>query len=337
MQFKSISRCAKIYFQIICRVAIVPLAQISKQTEIPLEYKGLRVDAALAKCLPDYSRSQICNWIKAGLVLVDGQKILPKDKIIGGEKISIEAQLEVLSEEAEEIELNIAYEDEDLFVVNKPAGLVMYPAAGHYDGTLLNAILHHAPECKHLPRAGIIHRLDKGTTGLCVVAKTFAARNALVEALEKREIKREYLALVKGEFISGATIDGAIDRHPRIRTKMAVVKRGGRPARTHYRINARFCNFTLLHVTLDTGRTHQIRVHMSHNGFPLVGDRTYGWRCQIPGEFSEIATNALKEFPRPALHAWKLSFEHPISKVMVQCEAPIPEDMQVLMGKIPKA
>jgi 23S rRNA pseudouridine1911/1915/1917 synthase len=314
---------------------IVVFRAVTEQAQIPFEYKDQRVDAALARCLPEYSRSQISDWMKQGKLLVNGKPMKPKEKVIGGEHITLDAEFQVLSDAPEQIALNIAYEDEDLMVVNKPAGLVMYPAAGHYEGTLLNAILNHAPECATLPRAGIIHRLDKGTTGLCVVAKKCAVRNALVDALERREIKREYLALVKGEFIAGDTIDAPIDRHPKIRTRMAVVKKGGKPARTHYRIKSRFCHFTLLHVTLDTGRTHQIRVHMSYKGHPLLGDTTYGWRCQIPGEFSETVHDMLKNFPRPALHAWRLSFIHPVTEELIAVEAPIPEDLQYVLGNLP--
>lgn len=312
------------------------IQQIQEQITLPSDVQGLRLDAALAKCLPQYSRSQLTLWLKSGWVTVNGQAIKPKEKVNGGESVAITAQIQIVSAAPEDIELNIAYEDDDLFIVNKPAGLVMYPAAGHFEGTLMNAILHHAPECESLPRAGIIHRLDKGTTGLCVVAKNSATRNALVAALERREIKREYIALVKGEFIAGGTVDAPIERHPKIRTKQAVVKEG-KEARTYYRINTRFCDFTLLDVTLDTGRTHQIRVHMSHIGHPLVGDTTYGWRSEIPGSFSTELREWLKSLGRPALHACRLTLEHPQTGKLIEAKAPIPNDLARLFELMPNA
>ncbi len=307
------------------------MEKINLQTSIPDDCKGFRLDQALAHCFPEHSRTRLTQWIRSGQVSVDGQTCEPKAKVNGGEAIAINASvLTQLTEQPEDIALNILFEDDNLLVLNKPAGLVVHPAAGNRQGTLLNALLHHAPELSHLPRAGIVHRLDKDTTGLMVVAKTLSAHTALVAALQKREIKREYVALVGVEVIAGATIDEPIGRHPHQRTKMAVTH-NGKPARTHFRCLKRYHGFTLLDVKLETGRTHQIRVHLSHRGYPIVGDATYGWRYRIPAKSSQDLQQALLNFRRQALHAKALTLAHPVSGEILSWQAPLPEDFQSLL------
>jgi len=235
----------------------------------------------------------------------------------------------------QDIPLNIIHEDEALLVINKPAGLVVHPAPGNPDRTLVNALLHYCPALAELPRAGIIHRIDKDTTGLMVVAKTLTAHTQLVQQLQAREIKREYLALVKGEMISGSSIDQPIGRHPSQRTKMAVVGKG-KPAITHYRIKQRFGHYTLLHVQLETGRTHQIRVHLAYIHHPIVGDPTYGGRLQFPKDISEDLQQTLTHFKRQALHAWRLTLDHPVSKQQLSFQAEPPADFVKLIDQLPR-
>jgi 23S rRNA pseudouridine1911/1915/1917 synthase len=305
---------------------------IALKAHVPEGYKGLRLDQALAKCFPEHSRSRLTQWIKERKVSVDGEHWEPKAKVHGGETISVEASLVPVQEDvAEEIPLNVVYEDEDILVVNKPANLVVHPAAGNPQGTLLNALLFHAPQLSHLPRAGIVHRLDKDTTGLMVVAKTLPAHTALVSKLQKREIERKYYALIGTQMIAGGTVDEPIGRHHQHRKKMTVTHTG-KPARTHYRCKKRYRGFTLLDVKLETGRTHQIRVHLSHIDHPIVGDSLYGWRYRIPAQSTPALQQALSEFKRQALHAYSLGLHHPISGEWMEWQAPIPADFSALLA-----
>ena len=301
---------------------------------IPDKYKGLRLDNALAKLYPNYSRARMQKWIKSGAITVDGNIPRAKDTMIGGEKVEIKVILqdEVLLK-PEAIELNIVHEDNEIIVVNKPSGLVVHPGAGNSNGTLANALLHHFPEIRVVPRVGIVHRLDKDTTGLLVVAKDIKTHTNLVEQLQQRIVSRNYIALVHGEFISGGTINDPIGRHSVDRKKMSARSTQGREAVTHYRIRKNFTGFTLLDVRLETGRTHQIRVHMSHHKHPIIGDKVYG-RKMNPGK--NKALNVVASFPRQALHASQLSFIHPNTKEQVSFEAPIPNDFLTLIDALEK-
>ncbi len=292
----------------------------------------MRLDQCLAEVFPDYSRSKLQTWIKAGRVLVDGEIMKGREKLDGGEEIELDAEAERVIEYApQEIPLDIIYEDDSLLIVNKPAGLVVHPAVGNWDGTLVNALLNHVPSLDTLPRAGIVHRIDKDTSGLLMVAKTLQAHNSLVEQLQERSIHREYLALVKGWMTAGGTVDEPIGRHPVDRKRNAVVRRGGKEAITHYRLEQRFKRHTLIRVKLETGRTHQIRVHMTHINYPLVGDQVYGGRFQMPADCSPALADALRNFKRQALHAAKLGLEHPETGEYCEWEQHIPEDMQNLL------
>ncbi|WKJ90488.1 23S rRNA pseudouridine(1911/1915/1917) synthase RluD [Methylomonas montana] len=298
---------------------------------VPEELAGMRLDQCLAEVFPDYSRSKLQTWIKAGRVLVDGEIMKGREKLDGGEEIELDAEAERVIEYApQEIPLDIIYEDDSLLIVNKPAGLVVHPAVGNWDGTLVNALLNHAPSLDTLPRAGIVHRIDKDTSGLLMVAKTLQAHNSLVEQLQERSIHREYLALVKGWLTAGGTVDEPIGRHP-VDRKRNAVRRGGKEAITHYRLEQRFKRHTLIRVKLETGRTHQIRVHMSHINYPLVGDQVYGGRFQMPADCNPALADALRNFKRQALHAAKLGLEHPETGDYCEWEQPIPEDMQNLL------
>jgi len=287
---------------------------------IPTHLSGLRLDQALAELLPRYSRSRLQTWITDGAVTLDGQTTTPKCKVWGGEQVRVQpvAHPSETSAQAEAIDLDIVYEDDALLVINKPAGLVVHPGSGNWSGTLLNALLHHAPQLQGVPRAGIVHRLDKETSGLLVVAKTLEAQTDLVRQLQARTVKRHYLALVEGNVEQAGKVEAPIGRHPTARTKMAVVSRG-KPAVTHYNVLQRFARHTLIECRLETGRTHQIRVHMQTIGHPLVGDPTYGSK----------RTHAFK---RQALHAARLGLIHPVTHVAMEWEAPLPEDMQKLLN-----
>jgi len=298
---------------------------------VPEELAGMRLDQCLAEVFPDYSRSKLQTWIKAGRVLVDGEIMKGREKLDGGEEIELDAEAERVIEYApQEIPLDIIYEDDSLLIINKPAGLVVHPAVGNWDGTLVNALLNHAPSLDTLPRAGIVHRIDKDTSGLLMVAKTLQAHNSLVEQLQERSIHREYLALVKGWMTAGGTVDEPIGRHP-VDRKRNAVRRGGKEAITHYRLEQRFKRHTLIRVKLETGRTHQIRVHMSHINYPLVGDQVYGGRFQMPADCNPALADALRNFKRQTLHAAKLGLEHPETGDYCEWEQPIPEDMQNLL------
>ncbi len=296
------------------------------------EHAGKRLDVVLVMLFPEYSRSRLKIWIEQGQVLVNGKTAKPKTRVLGDEQL----QLTVLSIESEQqcvaqdIPLNIIHQDEAIIVVNKPAGLVVHPAAGHYSGTLQNALLHFDPALSAVPRAGIVHRLDKDTTGLMVVARNLSAHKYLVEQIQQHEIVRQYQALVYGVMTGGGKVDQPVGRHPRERIKMAVTK-NGREAVTHYRLLQRFREHSHLKVQLETGRTHQIRVHMSYLRHAIVGDPVYAGRHRNPaGATAELLT-FLQGFKRQALHAWKLSFVHPGTAQEVTYEAPLPDDMQRLI------
>ncbi|MBS0462545.1 MAG: 23S rRNA pseudouridine(1911/1915/1917) synthase RluD [Proteobacteria bacterium] len=300
---------------------------------IAFEATGQRFDQALAELFPDYSRSRLSEWIKSGRALLDGQVRRPRDPVRGGQSVSLTAVADArTAAQPEAIALAIAYEDADVLVLDKPAGLVVHPGAGNPRGTLLNALLHHDPALAEVPRAGIVHRLDKDTSGLLVVARTLRAHAALVEQLAQRQIHRQYAALAMGPMIAGGTVDAPIGRHPTERVRMAVV-RNGRDAVTHYRVRERFRAHTLVECHLETGRTHQIRVHMAHIKHPLVGDPLYSRLANPRGAGPELV-EALRGFGRQALHAEKLVFTHPASGETVTVEAPLPADMQALLAAL---
>jgi 23S rRNA pseudouridine1911/1915/1917 synthase len=299
--------------------------------KIPPEQAGQRLDQALAALLPDYSRSRLKAWIESGEVLVDGGARRPRDKVVGGEQVVIRAVMQDETRaEAQSMPLVLAYEDRHLFVVDKPAGLVVHPGSGNPDRTLQNALLALDPGLAALPRAGIVHRLDKDTSGLLIVARTLPAHTALVRMLADRDVHREYEAVCRGVMTGGGTIDAPIQRHRLDRVRMAV-REGGREAVTHYRVIRRFRAHTHVRVQLETGRTHQIRVHLAHAGYPLVGDRVYGGRLALPKGASERLRSVLREFPRQALHAARLEFTHPASGRALECGSPLPADLQQLL------
>lgn len=304
------------------------MAEIIQHKEtVPESCLGKRLDQALAEMFPDYSRSRLKEWILDGLVKVNDEvQTRAREKMFGGEQIDINAQVEAqIRFEAQNIPLNIVYEDEDILVINKPAGLVVHPGAGNPDGTVLNALLHHCPSLDVVPRAGIVHRLDKDTTGLMVVAKTIAAQTNLVESLQAREITREYEAIANGLMTAGGVVDEPIGRHATKRTNMAVTI-SGRPSVTHYRVLEKYRLHTRLRLRLETGRTHQIRVHMSHITHPLVGDPNYGGRPRPPKNATPELLDMLRNFKRQALHAAMLSLFHPITGEEMTWHADIPED-----------
>lgn len=296
---------------------------------IPPNCAGTRLDQALARLLPDWSRSRLQTWIREKRISVDGTEAVPKQKVWSGEKIRVKPTNNPLETRhvPEAISLDIVYEDEALIVINKPAGLVVHPGSGNWQGTMLNALLHHAVQLRAIPRAGIVHRLDKDTSGLLVVAKTLEAQTSLVRQLQKHTVKRDYLALALGRVSADGWVDAPIGRHPVQRTKMAVVA-SGKEARTHYRILEKFDECTLLQCSLETGRTHQIRVHMHSIGHPLLGDRVYGGK---PKKTIQTAGVPLTGFPRQALHAQRLELTHPQHGRQMAWEAPLPEDMNCLL------
>jgi 23S rRNA pseudouridine1911/1915/1917 synthase len=306
-------------------------ATVELSLTIPAAQAGQRLDQALAALLPDYSRSRLKAWIESGEVRVDGAVLRPRDKVFGGEAVSINASLpEETRAAAQEIPLALVHEDKHVFVVDKPAGLVVHPGAGNPDNTLQNALLSLDPQLAALPRAGIVHRLDKDTSGLLIVARTLPAHTALVRMLGERDVHREYEAICRGVMTAGGTVDAPIDRHPTERVRMAV-REGGRDAVTHYRVIARFRANTHVRVQLETGRTHQIRVHLAHAGYPIVGDRVYGGRLTLPKGANEELRQALREFPRQALHAARLQFDHPVTGKPLECASPLPADMRGLL------
>ena len=301
---------------------------------IPDELAGRRLDQALAELFPDHSRSRLTAWVKAGDVLVDGAPAVPRQIVQGGEQVTLDTPVQrEVGAEAEDIALDIRHEDAAIIVVDKPAGLVVHPGAGNAAGTLQNALLHHDPALAGIPRGGIVHRLDKDTSGLMVVARSPRAHTALVAQLASREVHRQYLALVYGTMVAGGRVDAPIGRHPRDRVKQAV-RDDGRDAVTHYRVRERFRAMTLVECRLETGRTHQIRVHMAHVRHPLVGDPQYGGLLKLPKGASPALTDALRGFRRQALHAEQLAFVHPGTGEPVSFEAPLPADMQAVLAAL---
>ncbi|WP_191118005.1 23S rRNA pseudouridine(1911/1915/1917) synthase RluD [Vibrio campbellii] len=289
---------------------------------------GQRLDQAIAELFADFSRSRLKEWLLAGKVQVNGEVVTkPRTRVMGGEEITLQAELEDEERwEAQDIPLDIVYEDEDIIVINKPRDFVVHPGAGTPDGTVLNALLHHYPDIAEVPRAGIVHRLDKDTTGLMVVAKTVPAQTRLVRALQKRNITREYEAIAIGRMTAGGKVDKPIGRHSTKRTLMAVAPMG-KPAVTHYRVAEHFREHTRIRLRLETGRTHQIRVHMSYLQHPLLGDTAYGGRARIPTGASEELTEMIRGFDRQALHAVMLRFNHPVTGEELEFHAPVPDDM----------
>lgn len=321
---------------LISSITLVPLKTIMPPTEqiacrIPENCAGMRLDQVLVLLLPAYSRSRLQQWLKAGALRVDGRVWRPRDPVSGGETVRGELALapETVAV-AQDIPLDIRYEDADLLVLDKSAGLVAHPAAGNRDGTLVNALLYRCPELATLPRAGLVHRLDKDTTGLLVVARNLRAHAALVEQLQARRIEREYLAVVNGVPVAGGTVDAPIGRHPVDRQRMAVVS-SGKPAMTHYRVIRRFRAHALLRVKLETGRTHQIRVHMAHVRLPLLGDPVYGGRLRLPPNASLRCVEAIRNFHRQALHAERLALTHPATGARLEWRAEVPADLLALL------
>lgn len=305
---------------------------IREQAEVGTELAGERLDQAAARLFPDYSRSRLQDWIRKGELRCDGRAAKPRDKVAPGALLTLEALLEdEVSWAPQSIDLDILYEDEHLLVLNKPAGLVVHPAAGHADGTLVNALIHHDPAFAQLPRGGIVHRLDRETSGVMVAAKSLLGHHSLVDQLHARTVKRQYCAVCIGALTGGGTVDAPMGRHPRQRKKMAVVEQGGKPAITHYRIARRFAHHTRLAVNLETGRTHQIRVHLAWRHYPLIGDPVYGGRPRIPAGASARLIEALRGFPRQALHAESLGLLHPASGEFMEFDCPLPEDLQALL------
>jgi len=301
-------------------------------TEIPQEHAGSRLDRSLAQLFPDYSRAKLQIWISQQQVRVDGQVKSRRYTVKGGEHIELRIQPEVINiqSQPEDIQLNIVYEDDHLLVIDKIADMVVHPGAGNHSGTILNALLFHSKQQAALPRAGIVHRLDKDTSGLMVVAKSLEAHSSLVESFQAHSIDRRYYAIVRGQLISGGMIDEPIGRHPTDRIKMAVNIKG-KEARTHYKIVEKFQRHTWVEAKLETGRTHQIRVHFAHKNMPLVGDSVYAPRIQrvanVPNELNE----AICAFSRQALHSYHLAFEHPVSGEALQWTSDLPADMQQLL------
>ena len=301
------------------------------EARIPIQSHGMRLDQVVAELFPDYSRNRLATWIKEGRLTVDGKTMKPRDKALASAHVVLEVADEpVIDWQPQTLPLDVIFEDEHILVVNKPAGMVVHPAAGHTDGTLVNALLGYAPELDTLPRGGIVHRLDKETSGIMFVARSALAHKSLVAQLSERNVSRTYCAVCTGALTGGGKIDAPIDRHPTARTKMAVVA-DGKPAVTHYRIAHRFKHYTQLQVNLETGRTHQIRVHMAHRKWPLIGDPVYAGRQRIPAGASEALITALRNFPRQALHAQALEFEHPATGDWMEFETELPDDLVELL------
>ena len=301
---------------------------------IPIELAGQRLDQALAQLFPEYSRSRLKAWLLDGAISVDGDSPRPRDAVQGGEIVTLEVLPEAsVSAEPEQMSLDVVHEDASLLVINKPAGLVVHPGAGNASGTLLNGLLHHAPQLEELPRAGIIHRLDKDTSGLLLVAKTLSAHTALVRLLADREIGRHYLAVCNGVLTGGGTVDAPIGRH-RVDRKRMCVRDDGKPAITHYTVLERFAAHTYISVKLDTGRTHQIRVHFAYRRHALVGDSVYGGRLALPAGAGDMLIAVLRAFKRQALHAARLELVHPVSGDAHRFEVPPPPDFAELLAAL---
>jgi 23S rRNA pseudouridine1911/1915/1917 synthase len=311
------------------------MQHIHLTNHITVGLQGLRLDQALAKLFPEYSRSCLQNWITMGYVTVNGQKIRPRDKAHPGQLVEIHAPLEDQKDwQPQNIPLDILFEDESVIVINKQSGLVVHPGAGNLHSTLVNALLYHAPELKVLPRAGIVHRLDKDTSGILIIARSLEAHNYLIKEMQNRAIHREYEAIVQGNIIAGGSVNKSVGRHPTQRTKMATLNRGGKPAITHYKVIEKFRAHTSLVIQLETGRTHQIRVHMAFISHPIVGDPLYGGRARVPAGCSEELLQRLQSFKRQALHAKKLIFKHPLTGQTMSLTAPLPEDIQQLITSL---
>ncbi len=305
--------------------------QVQLSAIVPDELIGKRLDQAVADLFPDYSRSRLQNWIKDGSLTVDGKGWRIRDKVFGGEDIVIDAKLEVIdSFVPREMQLDIIFEDEHIMIINKPAGLVVHPAVGHWDDTLLNGLLHYNPDIAQVPRAGIVHRLDMDTTGLMVVAKTIQAQTDLVAQLQDRSMGREYEAIVNNVMTGGGTVDEPLGRHSRNRQMMAVVG-VGKEAVTHYRVLDKFRAHTHIRLKLETGRTHQIRVHMAYINYPIIGDKMYGGRFRLPKGISPDLQKNLRDLKRQALHAKRLELLHPASGELMSWEVDLPEDLQQLL------
>ncbi|OYV28234.1 MAG: 23S rRNA pseudouridine(1911/1915/1917) synthase [Halothiobacillus sp. 20-54-6] len=299
---------------------------------IPVDCAGQRLDSALAKCWPDFSRSRIQGWIRSGEILLEGTIARPRATVLGGEQVELLAEIEeAVTAEPQDIPLNIIFEDDAIIVLNKSANMVVHPAAGNPDGTLVNALLFHDPSLVTVPRAGVVHRLDKQTSGVMVVAKTLAAHKTLVANLAARKLRREYDTIVMGHVVAGGTVDAPIGRHPRDRQRQAVTATG-KHAVTHYRVLQHYGEQTWLRVQLETGRTHQIRVHMAHIRYPVIGDPVYGGRPRIPNRASTALIDVLRHFERQALHARYLTLAHPVTGEVMRFEAPLPDDMRDLMA-----
>lgn len=306
--------------------------QISQQNRISLELSGQRLDQVAVQLFPQFSRARLQEWIKSGQITLAGKAAKPNTKVTGGETVQLEVELRDEGDwQAEDLRLQIVYEDDDLLIIDKPADLVVHPAAGNEDGTLLNGLLHHLPQLQQIPRAGIVHRLDKDTTGLMVVAKTLEAQNRLVQQLQARAVSRQYVAVVVGAIPPHGQVDAAIGRDPFNRIKMAVVKSGGKEAITHFKRLARLGPMSLVRLNLETGRTHQIRVHMAHLGFPLLGDPLYGRRLPRLIDVDDEAAELIGQFPRQALHAERLALVHPRSGETCTWRSPWPEDFAELV------
>jgi 23S rRNA pseudouridine1911/1915/1917 synthase len=309
------------------------MTTIRREAPVPLSAAGRRFDQALAEMFPDYSRSRLSGWIKSGAVTLDGAAVPPRQLLRGGELVALQVELEAeVSSAPEAIALSIVHEDEHLLVLDKPAGLVVHPGAGNPAGTLLNALLHHDPGLAELPRAGIVHRLDKDTSGLMVVAKSLPAHTALVDMLSRHDVERQYEAVVLGRMVAGGTVDAPIGRHMGDRLRQAVRdEEDGKHAVTHYRLRERFRAHTLVQCSLETGRTHQIRVHLAHVNHPLLGDPLYGGGLKLPKGASAELIAVLRGFRRQALHAERLSFVHPVSGERLAFEAERPADQSALI------
>jgi 23S rRNA pseudouridine1911/1915/1917 synthase len=308
--------------------------KITMTAVVPESLDGGRLDQIAANLFSEYSRGRLQTWIKEGCLLVNSRQLRSKDKLTAGDVLILITELPAPEEghwQAEPVQLDIVFEDDDILVLNKPAGTVVHPAAGNRSGTLMNGLLHYCPALQNLPRAGIVHRLDKDTTGLMVVAKTLQAHHRLVRQLQKREVSRQYESVVLGVLTAGGTVDEPLGRHPVMRKKRAVIQ-SGKESVTHYRVISRFRAHTHIQCQLETGRTHQIRVHMTHIRHPLVGDPVYGGRLNIPGGCSPQLAAILREFKRQALHAARLGFIHPITGDEVSWEVPLPEDMLNLLA-----
>ncbi|KZZ26777.1 RNA pseudouridine synthase [Alcanivorax sp. HI0083] len=309
--------------------------KIQRTEQVKPEHAGQRVDQVAAELFDGFSRSRLQTWIKNGVLTVNGAKTKPKEKLTGNESLTLEVEIEPeLDDQPQSIDLDVVYQDDDLIVINKPTGLVVHPAAGHADGTLLNGLLHLDERLNSLPRAGIVHRLDRDTTGLMVVARSLEAHQSLVAQLQDKSLFRQYEAIAVGVMTGGGKVDAPMGRHPVDRKKQAVVKTGGKNAVTHYRVLDRYRAHTRIQVQLETGRTHQIRVHMAHRNYPLVGDPLYGGRLKQPAGATEALRQALHKFPRQALHARKLGLIHPATGEYREFEAPLPADMTGLIAAL---